>query len=290
MSSSSLAFRLGRLSPLALVVVSLVVAAGDDVAGATDHPMLTRWPDAYITDYAKNYGAEEFLVAGPPGTEPERRRIEGDLTAIRYFYGDPATQPSPLQLIRNYQKAVEAIGGAVVYERLPQDADGGETTLNVEANGRDVWVKVVPDIFSAPAQSYQIVVVERAPLTQVVSASKLWDELDSAGFVTLYINFDTGRYELKEDGARAVREIVQLLKDNPSLALSIEGHTDNVGDAAANKSLSENRARGVMNAVIAAGIDAGRLRAVGYGQESPIADNRTEEGRAKNRRVELVKR
>lgn len=290
MSTSSPSRRLRRLAPLALATLSLVAAAGEDVAGAIDHPMLTRWPEAYITDYAKNYGAEEFLVAGTPGVEPERRRIEGDRTAIRYFYGDPATQPSPLQLIRNFQRAVEAIGGAVVYERLPQDADGGETTLNVEANGRDLWVKVVPDIFSAPARSYQLFVVERAPLTQVASANKLWDELDSNGFATLYINFDTGRYELKEEGVQAVREIVKLLQDAPSLALSIEGHTDNVGDAAANKVLSENRARSVMNAVVAGGIDPGRLGAVGYGQEAPIADNRTEAGRAKNRRVELVKR
>lgn len=266
------------------------VAAQDDVAGATDHPMLTRWPDSHITDFQKNYDSAEFLVAGPPGGEPERRRIEGDLTALRYFHANADTQPSPLQLIRNYQNAIRAIGGAVVYERLPQDGDGGETTLNVAANGKDVWVKVLPDIYSAPTQSYQLVIVEAAPMVQVVAASKLWDELSRHGFVTLYINFATGRYDLEADGLRAVGEIVRLLNDNPALAISIEGHTDNVGDSASNKALSENRARSVMNAVVAAGIDAGRLSAVGFGQEVPIADNRSEEGRAKNRRVELVRK
>jgi len=275
---------------IVLLCASATAAAGEDTAGAKDHPMLTRWPDSYITDYQKNYDSAEFLVAGAPGAEPERRRIEGDLTALRYFHANADTQPSPLQVIRNYQNAIAAIGGTVVYERLPQDGDGGETTLNVEANGKDVWAKVLPDIYSAPTQSYQLVIVEAAPMMQVVAANKLWDEISSKGFVTLYINFDTGRSDLKEDGVRAVGEIVKLLEANPGLAISIEGHTDNVGDPASNKVLSESRARSVMNAVIARGIDAGRLTAVGYGQESPIADNRTEEGRAKNRRVELVRK
>jgi hypothetical protein len=97
MSTSSPSRRLRRLAPLALATLSLVAAAGEDVAGAIDHPMLTRWPEAYITDYAKNYGAEEFLVAGTPGVEPERRRIEGDRTAIRYFLWGPrhAAEPTP---------------------------------------------------------------------------------------------------------------------------------------------------------------------------------------------------
>ncbi|NJN63855.1 MAG: OmpA family protein [Acidobacteria bacterium] len=68
------------------------------------------------------------------------------------------------------------------------------------------------------------------------------------------------------------------------------GHTDNVGQPAPNKALSEKRAQSVMAAVIAGGIDAKRLSAAGFGQERPVADNRTEEGRAKNRRVELVKK
>jgi outer membrane protein OmpA-like peptidoglycan-associated protein len=74
------------------------------------------------------------------------------------------------------------------------------------------------------------------------------------------------------------------------MKISIEGHTDNVGAAAANKTLSDNRARSVMNAVVGGGIAANRLSAAGFGADKPIADNRSEDGRAKNRRVELVKR
>ena len=264
--------------------------AGEDVAGAKDHPMLTRWPDSYIAEYQKNYNAATFLIPNAAGGEPLQKTVEGDYTSLHYFYNNAETQPSPLQVIRNYQAAVKAIGGTVIYERLPSQGDGGETTLNASANGKDVWVKVVPGIYSAPTQSYELVIVEAAPMAQVVSASKLWDDLSKNGFVTLYINFDTGKADLKEDGVRAVQQIVQMLENNPSLAISIEGHTDNVGDPASNKTLSENRAKSVMTAVVAGGIDASRLSATGFGQESPIADNRSEEGRAKNRRVELVRK
>ncbi|HEX5628671.1 MAG TPA: OmpA family protein, partial [Usitatibacteraceae bacterium] len=216
--------------------------------------------------------------------------VEGDTTVIRYFHNDAQKQPSPLQLIRNYQNAIKSIGGEVVYERLPRDGDGGETTLKVATGGKEVWVRVEPEIFSAPTQSYRLWIVEVAAMQQVVSANKLLDELNKNGFIALYINFDTGKWDLKSDGQAAVREIVAALKSAPALKVAIEGHTDNVGQAAANKSLSEKRAQSVMAAIVAGGIDAKRLSAAGFGQERPVADNRSEEGRAKNRRVELVRK
>jgi outer membrane protein OmpA-like peptidoglycan-associated protein len=263
--------------------------AGEDVAGAKDHPLLTRYPDSFITEYTKNYDATEFQV-GARGTEPKKQTVEGDTTTLRYFYENAEKQPSPLQLIRNYQNAVKQIGGTVVYERMPKEMDAGETTLQVTTGGKDVWIKVLPDIFSAPTQSYQLVITEIASMAQVVSANELLQELNKNGFVALYINFDTGKADLKQDGVASVKEIATLLKTNPTLKLSVEGHTDNVGDAAANKKLSEARAKSVTTALVASGVDAVRLSAAGFGQEKPVADNRTEEGRAKNRRVELVKK
>jgi outer membrane protein OmpA-like peptidoglycan-associated protein len=263
---------------------ALSASAGDDVAGSKDHALLTRYPHSFITEYEKNYNAYEFKGAGG-----KAQSVEGNATVIRYFYESVEQQPSPLQLMRNYQNAIKQIGGEIVYERLPREGDGGETTLKVTTGGKEVWVKVAPDIFGAPTQSYQLTVVETAAMAQVVSANKLLDELNKHGFVALYINFDTGKWDLKPDGVATVKEIVALLKGNPALKLSIEGHTDNVGTAAANKTLSENRARSVMQAVVAGGVDAARLKSAGFGQERPVADNRSEEGRAKNRRVELVK-
>jgi OOP family OmpA-OmpF porin len=265
------------------------VFAGEDLGGSKDHPLLTRYPDSFITEYTKNYDATGFQV-GAKGTPPKTRTVEGDTTTIRYFYESVEKQPSPLQLIRNYQNAIKQIGGSVVYERLPVEGDGGETTLQVTTGGKDVWIKVIPDIFGAPTTSYQLVVTEVAAMTQVVSANELLQELNKNGFIALYINFDIGKADLKQDGTATVKEIAAMMKANPSLGLGVEGHTDNVGDAAANKKLSEARAKSVMSAILASGIDAGRLTAAGFGQERPVADNRSEDGRAKNRRVELVKK
>lgn len=138
---------------------------------------------------------------------------------------------------------------------------------------------------------FEMTVVEEAAqeLTASITASQMGQSLDASGSIALYIEFDTAKATLKPEGEATVKEIVALLKSQPALRLSVEGHTDNVGQAADNKRLSQARAEAVMNAVIAQGIDAKRLKAVGHGQEYPIADNRTEEGRGKNRRVELVK-
>lgn len=281
-----------HLAAVALAAAALVPAlapAQQDAPNAKDHPLLTRYPNSHITEYEKNYNAVEFAV-GTQGGQPKRQPVEGDATVIRYFHNTPEKQPSPLQVIRNYQNAVKGIGGQVVYERLPRDGDGGETTLRVATGGKDVWVRVQPDIFSAPAQSYQLWIVEVAALQQVVTANKLLDELNRNGFIALYINFDTGKADLKADGTATVAEIVKALKAAPQMKVAIEGHTDNVGQPAANKALSEKRAQSVMAAIVAGGVDAKRLVAAGFGQEKPVADNRTEEGRAKNRRVELVKK
>jgi len=280
------------LQRLVLFVVLLVPVASTiaaDIPKSKDHPLLTRYPDSRITEYTKNYNAVEFKV-GAKGSPPQSQSVEGDSTFIRYFYNNADKQPSPLQLIRNYQNAIKSIGGEIIYERLPRDSDGGETTLKVTTGGKDVWVRVEPDIYGVPTQNYKLWIVEVAAMQQAVTANKLLDELNRNGFVALYINFDTGKSDLKADGQATVREIATMLQSASSLRIGIEGHTDNVGQAATNKTLSERRAQSVMAAIVAAGIDAKRLTAAGFGQEKPVADNRGEEGRAKNRRVELVKK
>lgn len=272
-----------------MFLVLLCPVLAQDAEGSKDHPLLTRYPNSTIGEYTKDFNRVEFATARAANGNPKRQAVEGDRTFIRYFYAQD-NQPSPLQLIRNYQNAIKKIGGAVVYERLPRDSDSGETTLKVMTGGKEIWIQVEPDIFSAPTQSYKLQIVEIAAMEQVISANQLLEEINKNGFVALYINFDTGKWDLKSDGQAAVREIITMLKSTPTLKLSIEGHTDNAGTPAGNKTLSENRAQSVMQAIIVGGIDAWRLSAAGFGQANPIADNRTDEGRAKNRRVELVKK
>lgn len=273
---------------LCLLLAPALLQAAEDIAGSKDHELLNRYPASHISEYQRNYNSVDFAIGSQDGV-PQRRSLEGNATQILYFHDSAETQPSPLQLIRNYQNAIKAIGGEVIYERLPADGDGGETTLKVLTGGKEFWVRVEPGIYSAPTQSYRLAIVEIAVMQQLVTANQLLDELERNGFVALYINFDTGKAELKADGQAAVAEIAAMLQAAPQLKIAIEGHTDDVGQAADNKALSERRARAVLDALLAAGIEAQRLSAAGFGQERPVADNRSEAGRAKNRRVELVK-
>jgi len=114
-------------------------------------------------------------------------------------------------------------------------------------------------------------------------------ELDKTGHVALYINFDFNKATLRPDAQPIIAQVLKLLQDNPDLNLSIDGHTDNVGTHDYNVKLSQMRAAAVVGSLVAAHIAPGRLSSGGFGPDQPVADNDTEKGRAKNRRVELVK-
>jgi len=127
------------------------------------------------------------------------------------------------------------------------------------------------------------------PTATLLPASELKQQLDVAGKVALQVNFATDKAEILPDSKPQIEQVVQLLKDDPALELSVNGHTDNTGDADHNQQLSEARAAAVVAALAAQGIGAERLEAKGFGQDQPVADNGSEEGKARNRRVELVK-
>lgn len=123
----------------------------------------------------------------------------------------------------------------------------------------------------------------------LMKADEMKKEIDTRGKAIVHISFDTDKSTFGKEGEDAVSEIKKLLQQDTELKLSIEGHTDNTGSAAKNKQLSLARANAVMNALVKAGIRKDRLKAVGYGAEKPVVDNSTDEGKAQNRRVELVK-
>jgi outer membrane protein OmpA-like peptidoglycan-associated protein len=137
-------------------------------------------------------------------------------------------------------------------------------------------------------------IAETAPMDTglvTVDAAAMAREISKAGHIALYgIHFDTNKAELKPESRAAIEEIAKLLKSDPALRLLVVGHTDNVGGFDANVTLSERRAAAVLQELTTKhGIAAARLRGVGVGMAAPVAANDTEEGRAKNRRVELVK-
>jgi OmpA-OmpF porin, OOP family len=206
-------------------------------------------------------------------------KIEGRFRSQQYT-ANKTQAVGPRVVAREYAEAVKKLGGEAYNE---PKGENGDIVFRIPS--QSTWV-ILKDNYDG---YYTLVTVEEQTRASTVTASQMADQLKSVGFMALYINFDTNRSDLKDDGQAIVKEIVALLQADPKLRVSVEGHTDNVGQASDNKRLSEARAQAVMKAIIAQGIDAKRLQAAGRGSEMPIADNRLDEGRAKNRRVELVK-
>lgn len=124
-----------------------------------------------------------------------------------------------------------------------------------------------------------------------VDADAIASALESSGKISLNnLYFDTAKATLKSESGDAITQITKALTAHPQLKIEIDGHTDNSGTTASNATLSQRRAESVRAALIAKGIDASRLTAKGFGQDKPIESNDTEEGRAKNRRVELIRK
>ena len=106
--------------------------------------------------------------------------------------------------------------------------------------------------------------------------------------IHLDVMYDTAKWDIKQKYNAEISKVAEFLKKYPTVTGTIEGHTDNVGDAAMNRKLSQKRAESVLKYLVEKlGVDAKRLTAVGYGEERPIADNATAEGRQKNRRVDI---
>ena len=122
-------------------------------------------------------------------------------------------------------------------------------------------------------------------------AVPLYDRLSSDGKITTYaITFETGKADLKPESVIEINRVAKLMQEHPELSFEVQGHCDNTGSDNVNDPLSQERAEVIVAALVKQGIASDRLTAVGKGSHSPIADNTTAEGRAKNRRVEFVKK
>ena len=266
---------LAALAVLFLLPLAMVAQEADE-EGCKDHPLLSRMKGFLIGSCESNFDAVEFYVG-----EDKTQKLEGQKTLISYHLMEGAAAPSELQILRNYANAVKAIGGTVVYQ-----SDIYACFKIVKGAGQ-VWVAV------ATANSgtvYDLTILEIGEMAQEVTAGDMLAALNKDGRIALEIHFDTGKATIKPESQRIVGEIAALLKGNPILQVSIEGHTDNTGTPQGNKTLSEERAKAVVAAVAGLGVEASRMSAIGWGQDKPVADNATEDGRAKNRRVEVVKK
>jgi OOP family OmpA-OmpF porin len=266
---------------LSIFVLTLPISAQQkDDPACKDHPLLTRMPDYWIHSCdQKEFNAYTFSAA-----QGKSAQVEGQYWKIRYYpQATLKSKPSELQILRNFENAVKKLGGVVL------STEKSKETLRLTKDGKEVWVEVSTEFTG----KYTLTIVEKKAMEQdiVANADALSSDLKTTGHTAIYgIYFDTGKAEIKPESEQAIGEIAKLLKSDPGLKVYVVGHTDNVGGLEANMKLSQDRADAVVQVLVRShGTNASRLKAYGAGPFAPVASNDTEEGRAKNRRVELVK-
>jgi len=203
------------------------------------------------------------------------KTVEGEFHSWDYGTRDGVSE---IQVFRNMQTALKNAGFVMDYQESPEkiSAHKGSTWYLLDNRG---------------SFYYQTIVTEKAMQQEVTAeASSLAAEIERSGRVAVYgVHFATGQATILPDSEQTLMQIVQVLRDHSELSLRVEGYTDNVGQAAANQALSDRRAQAVVAWLTGRGIAGARLAARGFGAANPVGDNATEDGRAKNRRVELVK-
>jgi OmpA-OmpF porin, OOP family len=265
---------------LLLSAATWAAAQQKDATGCKDHPLFTRMPGYWIRSCStKEFDVHTFVTA-----EGKTQDVEGRVDVLHFYpQATATTKPSALQILRNFENAVAAQGGTTVA------AVKDRRTFKIVKDGKEVWV----DLAAEFTGKYFLTIVEKAAMVQdvVANSGMLSDGLKTTGHVTVQgIYFDTGKTDLKPESAQSIAEVAKLLAGDATLKLFVVGHTDNVGGLDANMKLCQGRAEAVVQALTAThGVAAARLRSFGNGPFAPVASNDTEAGRAKNRRVELVK-
>jgi OmpA-OmpF porin, OOP family len=290
-----------------------------DVEGSKDHPLISRYPGSYISSYLQKEYDEFTLPLGKiirSGKFTKSQHLEGKITYIEYVAPEGR---SGLEVFRNYQAALQQAGFETLFTCHTQEClqDGGFGDANMygddyEREGwnnaygmrylsaklarpeGDVYVSLFTDQYDGRGPDTKLFVIEMKPMQTgmiTVNAASLANDINRTGHASVYgIYFDTGKADVKPESDATLSEISKLLQQDAKLKLYVVGHTDNVGTLASNMDLSKRRGDAVVKVLTTKyHAAAARLSAQGDGPTAPVASNDTEEGRAKNRRVELVK-
>ncbi len=256
-----------------------------------DHPRFPRLPNYVLQGYEQKRDTVKFPLgfekeAGGTTRYTYTEEVEGLTTRLSYTLREGDDRSCDRQIVNYYAELINKMGGARLYqgdsERYVLVA-----TFKVIKDGRDTWLLVSP---LDDGYRYELLVLETGqdPPGEV-TASDLLVGLGTQGRAILPLVFERGRAAIDEASRHALVELATMLKGDDSIRLRVEGYTDNQGRVEDNLRLSQARAQAVVDALVQEGVAGERLVPVGLGQERPLADNRSEEGRAQNRRVELVR-
>ena len=310
------------VSAVAVMVLASSISFAADIQGSKDHPLITRFSGSEIIAYEAKAFDEYRLVLGPPARDannnvvPSKSKdLEGKITRI--LYKCPKGRAT-LEVYRNYEKALKGAGcnilfacaknqcGSLFKYTVPKSLhryamEGGDVRYLAAKLSRkvmDIYISIyivehtlMNDFMNHPM--VQLDIIEMEPMEEelvTVDANAMADDIARAGHVALYgIYFDTNQATVKPESGPTLSEIAKLLQQNPPMKLYVVGHTDSTGGFDYNMDLSERRAQAIVKALVSDyGVAANRLTPKGVGFLAPVASNNVEEGRAKNRRVELV--
>lgn len=265
------------------------------------HPLITPYEGSTLAEQESHEFDELTLPIGKENDGTAKTiKVEGKSTYLRYR--TPKGR-SELEIIKNYEQALKAGGFQVLYAceanqcvqmcQIPGIGCAQGARFLVAKLARPGKGEVFVAVRTTDYETWINITEARAMDTGMVKvdASAMGKGIDASGHVAVYgIVFDTGKSALKPESEEQLREISALLKDRPTLKIHVVGHTDNVGDLNKNMDLSKRRAQAVVDALTSKhGVAKARLNAAGVGSLVPIESNDTEAGRARNRRVDLVK-
>jgi outer membrane protein OmpA-like peptidoglycan-associated protein len=275
---------------------------------AQDHPLIKAYPGSMGGIKSQQEFDEYELITGPlkDSKLTKSQHLEGKITEIQYI--TPAGR-SVLEVYRNYEAALKQAGFQVLFACNAAECGTGwlrvkglEDVMAGQANTRVLTAKLAKaegDVYVAlhmPASGGKTIlnIIELKPMDTgmvAVNAAALANDIGKQGHAAIYgIFFDTGKADIKPESEPTLAEIAKLLQQDSALKVHVVGHTDSTGNLVMNMDLSRRRANSVVQALATKhGIAAARMRPDGVGPLAPVASNDAEEGRAKNRRVELVK-
>jgi OOP family OmpA-OmpF porin len=193
------------------------------------------------------------------------------------------------QLFDRGQDAAKKVGdtvGEAAKATTQAAADAAKATTDAARAGGAIVAKAVKT-FELP-NGVKIDVTDGGFMATLIAFLNSKDAALGKGYSFDEVFFDTGSATLKPESTKQLEQLAAVLKAYPAVAISVEGHTDNTGDAAINKTLSAERAAAVEKALATLGVPNAQISSTGYGPGKPVASNDTEDGRAQNRRVEVV--
>jgi len=259
-------------------------------AEVKEHPLIRPFPGSIVDPHGsyQDFAEYSFRVTDAETGKAVKKTVQGKYWKLTYCLRDASGRfndrtHSVLEFRENYKQAALEKGGTILYE------DQGYLTFNLPGDdGGTTWCEV--HIWNFSQQDLRIIEEAGMQKRLTFGPAEMKAALDAEGYVRLQgILFDLDQATLQPESTKQLQHVLALLKNHPDLNLEVQGHTDDQGSESHNLNLSQQRAETVVAYLTLFGIDPGRLSPKGFGESQPVMPNTTEEGRAQNRRVELVK-